>query len=164
MPCRKRSEHARRVHVQVNSLKFAQNKSFSDCVLAVLPALLQTLELAALPSKAKRVGAVKACLGQWGALLARFVQGAAEQDSHRVRDGPGGQPRQACPSRALLTRHRATQQSAPPPSVLWLCPACALRRQRPLLDVQDALLAALERQCEEDQAARRVADVACGNA
>ena len=69
------------VALEVNSLKFAQNRSFSDCLQAILPALLESLELHALPSKNKRVGAVKACLGRWGALLARFVQSPAEQDT-----------------------------------------------------------------------------------
>jgi len=68
------------VALEVNALKFAQNRSFGDCVLAILPALLETLGLAELPSKAKRVGVVTRCLARWGALLARFVQSAAEQD------------------------------------------------------------------------------------
>ncbi len=68
------------VALEVNSLKFAQNRSFGDCVLAILPALLETLELAELPSKPKRVKAVEKCLGRWGALLSRFVQSATEQD------------------------------------------------------------------------------------
>ena len=41
----------------------------------------QTLGLAELPSKARRVGAVTRCLARWGGLLARFVQSAAEQDA-----------------------------------------------------------------------------------
>ena len=69
------------VALEVNSLKFAQNRSFADCVQAILPALLETLDLDELPSAKKRVGAVKACLGRWGALLARFVQSPTEQDT-----------------------------------------------------------------------------------
>ena len=69
------------VALEVNALKFAQNRSFGDCVLAILPALLETLGMAELPSKAKRVGAVTRCLARWGGLLARFVQSAAEQDA-----------------------------------------------------------------------------------
>ena len=73
------------VALEVNALKFAQNRTFGDCVLAILPALLETLGLAELPSKAKRVGAVTRCLARWGGLLSRFVQSAAEQDAPLTR-------------------------------------------------------------------------------
>jgi len=39
------------VALEVNSLKFAQNRSFADCLQAILPTLLASLGLAAKPKK-----------------------------------------------------------------------------------------------------------------
>ena len=36
--------------LEVNGLKFAQNRTFADCVVAILPALLDELPLGALPT------------------------------------------------------------------------------------------------------------------
>lgn len=67
------------VALEVNSLKFAQNRSFADCLQAITPTLLASLDLAGRPKKdrAKELGRL---LKRWGRLLSRFVQSAADQD------------------------------------------------------------------------------------
>ena len=46
------------VALEVNSLKYAQNRTFSDCVDAILPTLLEGLTLES-KSKKERVGEVR---------------------------------------------------------------------------------------------------------
>ena len=64
--------------LEINSLKFAQNLTFSDCVHAIVPSLLGDLPLERRPKKEK-VGLVKGCLKRWAPLLSRFVHSDAEQ-------------------------------------------------------------------------------------
>jgi len=67
------------VALEVNSLKFAQNRSFADCVQAMLPTLMASLGLPGRPKKERPKEVVK-MLGRWGRLLGRFVQSPGDQD------------------------------------------------------------------------------------
>ena len=65
--------------LEINSLKFSQNRSFADCVAAIVPALLDTPELQ-VSAKKDRIAALKAAANRWYApLLVRFVQSAADR-------------------------------------------------------------------------------------
>ena len=65
--------------LEINSLKFSQNRSFADCVAAIVPPLLDTPELQA-ATKKDRVAALKRSVKRWfGPLLVRFVQSAADR-------------------------------------------------------------------------------------
>ncbi|KAL1503158.1 hypothetical protein AB1Y20_011217 [Prymnesium parvum] len=64
--------------LEVNGLKFAQNRSFADCIVAIVPALLEELPLSG-KSKKERLTEVKRCLNKWGALLKRFTQTRSDQ-------------------------------------------------------------------------------------
>ena len=68
------------VALELNSLKFAQDRTFADVVRAVVPALLEPLSAAGQPKKA-RVGALKKIVARWSELLGRFVQTGGDQDA-----------------------------------------------------------------------------------
>ena len=63
--------------LEVNSLKFAQNRTFADCVRAIVPALLE--DVAQAPSKKAKVGAIKKLVERWAPLLLKFVQSKKDQ-------------------------------------------------------------------------------------
>ncbi|EOD15485.1 hypothetical protein EMIHUDRAFT_256422 [Emiliania huxleyi CCMP1516] len=67
------------VALEVNSLKFAQNRTFADCLQPLLLTLLSSLQLST-RTKKERPREIKRCLKRWGALLGRFVQSQADQD------------------------------------------------------------------------------------
>jgi translation initiation factor eIF-2B subunit epsilon len=67
------------VALEVNSLKFAQNRSFADCLQAITPTLLAALDLAGRPKK-DRAKELARLLKRWGRLLTRFVQSAEDED------------------------------------------------------------------------------------
>jgi translation initiation factor eIF-2B subunit epsilon len=64
--------------LEINSLKFAQNRTFSDCVHGIIPSLLAEAGLAS-KTKKEKVGWLKSRVKQWAPLLKRFVQSALEQ-------------------------------------------------------------------------------------
>ena len=54
-----------------------QDRTFADCVRAVVPALLA--DIAAAPTKKAKVGLLKKTLEKWSALLYKFVQSSEDQ-------------------------------------------------------------------------------------
>ena len=64
--------------LEIKGLKFSHHRTFSDCVLAIVPALLCEEGLAS-KTKKERVAWLKARTKRWGSLLTKFIQGAVEQ-------------------------------------------------------------------------------------
>lgn len=69
------------VALEVNSLKFAQVRSFAECVSALVPALLGSLSLAKAATKKERKMLTVQGLERWGELIKRFVQSGVEEDA-----------------------------------------------------------------------------------
>jgi len=63
--------------LEINSLKFAANRTFADCVRAVVPALLE--DVAEESVKKAKVAALKKRLDKWAGVLERFVQSKGDQ-------------------------------------------------------------------------------------
>ena len=67
--------------LEINSLKFAQNRTFADCVRAMVPALLGEPSLST-GSKKERVAVLKKMAKRWlKPLLARFIQSNADRSA-----------------------------------------------------------------------------------
>ena len=99
------------VALELNSLKFAQDRTFADVVRAVVPALLEPLSAAGQPKKA-RVGALKKIVARWGELLGRFVQTGGDQDAmlDALEERAGAPPSARCSST------RCTRSTTPRPT------------------------------------------------
>lgn len=69
------------LRIELNSFKFSQNASFSDCITGVLLAIFDRLKLTNDISVAKLVSSFKAELKNWGELLKKFCHSVEEEKS-----------------------------------------------------------------------------------
>ena len=67
--------------IELNSYKFSQNASYSDCTMAATLAILERMEITESMSDGKLVGALKARLEIWAPLLQKMGIGQDEQKS-----------------------------------------------------------------------------------
>lgn len=67
--------------IELNSYKFSQNASYSDCTMAATLTILELMEITETMSDGKLVGALKARLEIWAPLLHKMGIGLDEQKS-----------------------------------------------------------------------------------
>ena len=67
--------------IELNSFKFSQNASYSDCTMAAILAILEKMEITSSMSAGQLVASLKKRLSHWGPLLQKMSIGIEEEKS-----------------------------------------------------------------------------------